>query len=335
LIEKPVAGNRNGRPGFSVSASGVLVYGSEGQGLANQNRQLVFEDRNGKIATVGNPTNSVVSRLSPDGKRVAFSESAGAGRRNLWIYDIGRNVRMRLTTAAMADMPVWSPDGTQLVFQETQGTEESAIYQVPANAAVPEQVLLPPEAGFVLAPLDWSPDGRFLIFRKDKLGSIAGDLWVLPLFGDRKAYPYLVSPFTKGRAVLSPNGRWLAYVSNESGTQEVFVQPFPNAASGKWQISTEGGTFPKWRRDGHELYYLDFNRRVIAVSVSTERDFAVKGSTTLFDTNLFLSTITVNYSPFDVAGEGEHFLLLSTSETVPQFPGLKVVLNWDSALKSQ
>jgi Tol biopolymer transport system component len=147
------------------------------------------------------------------------------------------------------------------------------LYEKSVNGAVPEGVLLQSERGSVVAR-DWSLDGRWIAFEKFAPGS-QRDIWTLPLFGDRKPTPYLTSAFDEALPALAPNGQWLAYVSNESGADQVMVQSFPDPSRGKWQVSTNGGTFPRWRRDGRELHYVGSDSRMMAVSVVTDTNFVV------------------------------------------------------------
>src|SRR5262249_11042747 len=141
-----------------------------------------------------------------------------------------------------------------------------ALYEKSSNGAASEHLLFQPdpETGYGLQ--DWSLDGRQIIFYQRKVRGLENEFWVLPLFGDRKPFLFLSSPFFLGNATLSPNGRWLAYVSNESGTFQVIVRPFPDPSRGKWQISPDGGLYPRWRRDGRELFYLDSKARIVSVS---------------------------------------------------------------------
>jgi Tol biopolymer transport system component len=174
------------------------------------------------------PLGASVLRLSPDGKRVAYSEGSGVtgNEDDLWIYDLDRNIRTRLTTDPGVDhMPVWSPDGSRLVFDSSRGQSANdghALFEIPANGATPERLLFEPELGTTTGARDWSRDGRLIVFGVGPRSSRTvgrppnGDLWVLPLSGDRKPFPYLATPHDESEASPSPHGRWLAYTSNES-----------------------------------------------------------------------------------------------------------------------
>jgi Tol biopolymer transport system component len=216
------------------------------------------------------------------------------------------------------------------MFSSARTAAATSIYEMPANGATPEQILLPTEGGFNIGPQDVSSDGKVLVFGKGRSGT--RDLWVLPLSGDRKPFPYLATAYDEWQAKLSPNGRWLAYATNESGDYQVIVRPFPDAAGGKFQISPDGGSAPRWRKDGRELYYVDSQGRIVAVPVSTDAAFR-------FDKPMRLvnlpSAVPSNFtSPYDAAADGQRFLLtIPTTRLAATDPPLIVTLNWATALK--
>jgi Tol biopolymer transport system component len=336
-----------GQSAFYASDEGTLIYRKGSVVERPGTRQWVWKDRAGNTrGTLDLPlTANVDLRLSPDGTRVAYFNGGseafilGSGSGDVWIYDLDRNLPTRLTTdAAPSGFPVWSPDGTRVVFSSRRGTAAAtALYEKASNGAVPEQIVLQPESGTVVFARDWSQDGRFVVFEKFstlRRGLPRRELWMLPMSGERKPSPYLATAFDEGQPVLSPDGRWLAYVSNETLTNQVVVQPFPDPSSGKWQISADGGVYPRWRHDGRELYYLDPQRRIVAVAVGAEGGFTVGKPTPLFETGLPFSSNGPPV-PYDVSGDGQRFLI-----AVPQDPSppttnatpITVVLNWQSAL---
>jgi len=338
-----------GQSAFYASNEGTLIYrkGSVVQGQGT--RQWLWMDRTGKTSgTIHLPLNvNADLRLSPDGKQVACFEGGidafvlGGGSNDIWLYDLDRNLSTRLTTDAAPDgFPVWSPDGTRLVFSSRRGNAATALYEKPSNAAVPEQIVFQPESGTAVFAGDWSLDGRFVVFEK-VMPSGTGrrrDLWMLPMSGERKPSAYLATPFDEGQPVLSPNGKWLAYVSNEARTYQVVVQPFPDPSSGKWQISTDGGVYPRWRRDGRELYYLDRQRRIVAVSVTEEGGFKIGKTTPLFETALPFPDGPPTFVPYDVSADGQRFLISVRQDQLPPATNstptpITVVLNWTAALK--
>jgi Tol biopolymer transport system component len=252
------------------------------------------------------------------------------------VYDLDRHIKTRLTTDPAVDhSPVWSPDGTRLIFDShrapsegPQGADgEAGLYEKPANGATPERPILDREDGVQHSPRDWSQDGRTLIFSKQG-ESGRWNLWGLPLAGDRKPFPYRSGAFSENEAALSPNGRFLAFTSNESGKNEVIVQPFPDPSRGRWQISTEGGSAPRWRRDGRELFYLDLKGRLIGVSVTTTPDFSIQQQTLQIQTPV-PSPLPVGgvLFPYDVAPDGERFLLTAPITGAVATP-ISVRVNW-------
>jgi dipeptidyl aminopeptidase/acylaminoacyl peptidase len=208
------------------------------------------------------------------------------------------------------------------------------LFEKPANGITPERLLLEPEAGMGLGPLDWSRDGRLIVLTNNKAGSANDDLWVLPLSGNRQAFPYLTTPFDESEASLSPNGRWLAYTSNESGSYQVIVRSFPDPSRDTRQISTQGGAHPRWRGDGREIYYLDPNRRIVAVAIRAEQNLDVGRSTPLFDTPLSFPTQPAGpaYS-YDVTADGQQFLISAPPDSTSG--PIMVVLNWAAGLQRQ
>ena len=181
----------------------------------------------------------------------------GQGAMDIWLLDLERDgLPTRFTFDAAADVvPVWSPDGSRVAFSSSrQGNLD--LYQKASSGAGAEELLLADDGNSI--PTSWSPDGRFLLYSRVGLQS---DIWVLPLFGDRKPFPFVQMPANQGNARFSPDGRWIVYTSIESGRTEVYVAPFSSsggAPAGKRQISTGGGTQPNWRQDGREIVYLTF-----------------------------------------------------------------------------
>src|SRR5262249_47421374 len=158
---------------------------------------------------------------------------------------------------------VWSPDGQRIIFQSSADLNQPNILaEVPANGATPPQQFLPAEPDATLTPLDWSRDGKFLLFRKSRVGSLAGDFWTLSMT-DLKQTPYLISAFNKTRPRFSGDGHWVAYDAAESDINQVFIQSFPDSKIAKYPVSTEGGVHPLWRGDGRELFYLDLSGQLL------------------------------------------------------------------------
>ena len=310
---------------FSVSENGVLVYYA---GEEVEKAQLTWVDRGGKqIATVGQPGSYVVLRLSPDDKRVALPQRDPQTKTlDIWLMELARGTLSRFTFDPASDnFPVWSPDGTRIVFASSRGGHND-LYGKPSSGAGNDEELL--KSGEQKAPLDWSQDGRFIAYQVLS-AKTREDIWILPLDGNRQPFPFLQTPFTEQGAQFSPDGRWIAYTSNETGTREVYVQSFP-AAGGKWQISSGGGTMPKWRRDGKELFYTN-GGKLMSVEVKTGGSTFDAGTpTVLFENRAF--ALRGPAAAFDATADGQRFLVPIPVEETTSTP-ITVVLNWTAGLR--
>ncbi|HYW47626.1 MAG TPA: protein kinase, partial [Bryobacteraceae bacterium] len=317
---------------FAVSANGVLAYRSGGLGGSSQ---LVWFDREGKsLGTVGSPATYSGVALSPDGKRVAVDLTDATGNQDVWVLDVARGNPTRFTFDPARDfLPVWSPDGTKLVFASDRAVAAGNydIYQKDSSGSANEQLLL--KSG---RPQDWSADGRYLLYERFD-PKTREDLWILPMFppGDRKPMPYLQTPSNERQGHFSPDGRWIAYASDESGPGQyhVYVQSFP-AGAGKFQVSTgTGGGQPRWRRDGKELFYVAADGRLMAVEVKTAPRFEYGVPQALFNPRNPGGGSMSNYVGYDVAADGKRFLVNTVStvtENAAPAP-ITVVLNWQRA----
>src|SRR5439155_25305529 len=210
--------------------------------------QITWFDRAGhQVAPIGERADYGHVEISPDGKRAAVSApDPASGSRDLWIFDLTRGVRTRLTfDAADDDSAVWSPDGDRIVFRSNRNGHRD-LFQRASNGTGTDTELFADDHN--KTPLSWSPDGRFILFTSDEGG---GHLWALPLAGNKKPLPFRQTTFRETEAQFSPGSDWIAYVSNESGRNEVYVAPFPGPGA-RFQISMAGGSQPRWRRDGKE-----------------------------------------------------------------------------------
>jgi WD40 repeat protein len=318
---------------FSVSGDSSLTVQAA---LAFPLSQLTWFDRNGGHASVvGQPGYILHLSLSPDGKRVALSRfsspspSAGA---DIWLYDLERRSESRFTFKGSNFAPVWSPDGTSIAYAHDGG-----LYQKHTSGTGQEEVLLIGENG--LRPRSWSRDGRFLTLMSSDSGSM--HLVVLPLQGERKPERFVASEFQETQGQFSPDGKWMAYTSNESGQYEVYVEAFPRepGAEGKWKVSTAGGEDPHWRPDGKELFYLDQGGRLFAVPVQNsgaKPGFGMGAPQALFDTRLSQFDRRIGGFPgppsYDVAPDGTRFLVRVIQEQGKEAP-LVLVTNWQALLK--
>ncbi len=321
------------RGSFTASDQRTLVYQP---GAATTAMTLSWRDRSGKeTSQLSVPDSYHQIELSPDDKKIVVS--LGEPLAALWTLDLERNTRTRLTFGNENDSnPVWSPDGSRIAFTRGGGVASEGglvLLSKASNGAGPEkQVLqLDPANGLQQALCDWSPDGRYLIFRTGTTAIGTGfDLWVVPLFGDGKPFAYETAAGDQTLAQFSPDGRWVSYVSTETGRSEIFVAPFPPNGA-KYQVSTSGGTMPRWRRDGKELFFGGLgSSRLMAAAVSDKGpNFEVNGIRPLFDTNNMSPNIAS--AQYDVTADGQRFLAITTGDagTLP----LTLVQNWTAELK--
>ena len=308
---------------FSVSDTGVLVYQSGGTART----QLVWVDRSGKqLGSPGPPGDYLSLALSPDEKRVAIERfDALTGTPDIWLLDLARGISSRFTSdPAYDDYPVWSPDGSRIVFASNRDGAWN-LYQKLSSGAGSEEALL--KSSDQKRPNDWSLDGRFILYQQLSPDT-QWDLWVLPLFGDRQPIPFLQTKFNEQRGVFSPDARWIAYESDDSGSFQVCVRSFP-PSGGKSQISSEGGRWPRLRRDGKELFYLAANGKLMAVEVKANASgFEFSVPKPLFEAH----TVTRLFASYAVTADGQRFLLNTPVEESAAAP-ITVVLNWAAEVK--
>jgi eukaryotic-like serine/threonine-protein kinase len=259
--------------------------------------------------------------LSPDGRNVALDRNDEQLTSAVWRLDLVRGALSRLSFGAGSALaPAWSPDGSRVAYTCAQ---LASLCVRAASGAGNEEVLLTSEAAKSVD--DWSPDGKLLLFEEVSPGMLAG-LWTLPLAGERKPAPYLQTSFNDTHARFSPDGRLVAYTSNESGRDEVYVQTFP-AGGGKWQISTDGGDQAQWRADGKELFFLGLDRKLRAVAVRTEHGFEPGMQRLLFATRTNVPAGLATRAYYAVAADGQRFLVDAIVSDGSRIP-ITVVLGW-------
>jgi hypothetical protein len=322
VAEHVMQGANIGFGSFSASSNGILVYRSSGP-LGN--RELVWLDRAGKRA--GEATKPVAMQnesppaLSPDNKTIAISIGTPSSQADLWLQDVGRNVLTRFTFGSgTAAGPIWSPDGGRIVYQMLPlGGVSANVYLRSVSGVAPEELLLQDRADAV--PMDWSPDGKWLLFEQRNAKNEL-DLWLLPMEGERKPIPYLLSAFSEANGRFSPDGKWVAYASNESGKYEVYVRAFSGGV--KYQVSTQGGNSPAWRHDGKELYYLSSDQKLEAVPVKFGSGLVFGPAQALFD-----ATGLADYAP---TRDGQRFLVNVPAGGIAP-PTITAVINWQAAFK--
>jgi len=308
---------------FGVSAAGTLAFLS-GQATTGE-VQLTWLDRKGNaIGKVGPPGNYGQLTLSPDQRNVALEVNAPGGA-DVWVMDVVRGVATRLTTAPGFDgNPVWAPDGLSLAFN-TSTDKGAGVHRKGLRANDSETALMDsPDNDY---PEDWSRDGRTLFYKRvDAKG--AESLWAQPLEGGGDAVPLVSNGFPVDEPQLSPDGAWFAYISRESGRDEVYLEPFRHEGE-RVRVSTNGGGQPKWRRDGKELFYVTPENHLVAVSVhATASHIEVGLPVDLFVVPVVTGTILDDYA---ASADGQRFLV-KQPVSGSRKPQLHVVTNWTSLL---
>ncbi len=323
VVEGLLHSTTSGAAQYSISGTGTLVYIS-GASYSDQ-RKLVWVNRRGEAQVLAAPARAYVfPRLSPDGKQVGVATTEQESQ--VWLYDLSRETLTRFTFDGTLNLnTVWTPDGKRILFQSNKDGPPNVYWQQADGSGGLERLT---NSEFVHFPMSMSPDGQFLAY--GEINPTTGyDLWVLRL-KDGQAQPFLRTPFTESVPQFSPDGHWLAYISNESGRYEVYVQPYPGPG-GKWQISTDGGTEPVWNPNGRELFYRD-GSKMMSVEISTQTGFTTGKPHMLFEGPYLPSPATTpNY---DVSRDGQRFLMLKSSATGEEAATqINVVFNWCEELK--
>jgi Tol biopolymer transport system component len=303
-------------PYWSVAAaSGAVLAFVSGQRGGNQ---YVWRDRKGRNIGIAGDA-GVVVMISPDGTRLVGDRGG-----DIWLLEFARGVTSRLTFAPPASSnPIWSPDGRYVAYAKI-GT---GIYRKLASGAGAEELLVRTKA--LAVPKSWSPDGRFIVYAQIN-AETGSDLLAIPVQTAAKPFVVVQTPGTDDQGQFSPDGRWLAYTSNESGISEVYVVPFPaSATGGKWLVSRGGGVQPRWNRNGRELFYISPDWKMMAVEVTRQPVFQAGTPRPLFQTEMVDTGIRTGPMSWDLAPDGNRFLIIS--ENSGETPSLSVVLNWRAA----
>ena len=307
-----------GQAEFSLSRNGTLVY-APGDSWGVDYR-VVWVDRDGGVEPLIETRRAFRSaRLSPDGRSVALGlEGANI---SVWVYDLSRGILTQLAAGYNHRAPVWTPSGDRVTFMSARAGK-AEIYWRPADGSAEAEPLSRGEHGRV--PLSWTPDGKTLVFEESHPDT-GRDIWMLSLEGEATETPLLQTESNESGAAISPNGRWMAYASDESGQQEIYIRAFP-AQGGKWQVSTEGGTLPRWNSNGRELFFRQGNK-LMTVDVRTESELTLGRPRELFE----------RFSPFggeyDVDKDGQRFVMADASVSREAPTQLILVQNWAEELK--
>ncbi|MGH9862509.1 MAG: protein kinase domain-containing protein [Candidatus Acidiferrales bacterium] len=317
VVEGVMMNPSTGAVHFDLSADGSLLY-LPGSARAVEH-PLFWVDRKGVARPAMEGRRAFIGpRLSPDGSRLAVE--IGGPTTDIWVYDLARQTLTRLTFEGSNFVPFWTPDGKRIVFSSDRAGVPNLFWKA-ADGSAPEERLT--TSGSPQFASSVSPDGQRVLFR-ESTSSTASDVMVLPLEGERKPQPFVQTSFEERYARFSADGGWVAYMSNESGQPEVYVQPYPGPG-GKWQISTEGGTEPVWSRDGRELFYRNGNK-LMAVSVQTRSGFQASTPRMLFEGPYELGTARA--TNYDVAPDGQRFVMIKLDEQATGSSQLNVVLHW-------
>jgi len=326
-LAENIQGERAGALGvFSASQTGVLAYQTGGEIVGSN---LYWRDRSGKqIGPLGDSAGYMDLSISRDRQKVAVSIlDSSVGPPDIWIYEVSRGLRSRFTFDPGADRwPIWSPDGTRVVFSSNRKGQFNLYIKSYTGSGVEELLL---ETSLEQVPTDWSADGRYILFATRGDPKTQADVWALPLFGDRKPMPVVQTPFREHDAVFSPDGRWIAYTSDESGRDEVYVAPFPGLGR-KWQVSTSGGVLPRWPGTGSEVFFDGPGERIMAAAVSAHDDTFQAGQTQ----PLFEIRPQRPGTFFDVTPDGRQFLV-NTAAQVQNSTPMTLVVNWPADLRKK
>jgi Tol biopolymer transport system component len=288
---------------------------------------LVLVDPKGKtIVSLGQPEIFVNARLSKDSRKIAMDlYDTKIRNSDVYFYEIGRGVNTRFTFDPAVDMnPIWSPDGSKIVFSSDRKGHLDLFGKISSGAAN-EEVLV--ESGQNKAATDWSPDGKFVLFQSND-PKTKTDLWVVPMTGDRKPFPFLQTEYSELNARFSPDMKWIAYQSDESGPNQIYVRPFPGPGA-KWQISASGGTRPSWNRNGKEIFYLH-GGKIMSAEVNGNGSTFEPGKVRLHFDPLSIGATVVR----DISGDGQSILVEIPRSRQSATP-LTLIVNWDAELKKK
>ncbi|MEI6667760.1 MAG: protein kinase [Acidobacteriota bacterium] len=313
--------------GFSVSQTGMLAYQGAG---AQAPSELGWFDRTGRrIGSVGEPSLFGDVVLSPDGTRLATRViEPPRATSNIRVYDLARDAAIRLTAGSMDDSdPVWSPTGDRIVFASARTGLDDLYLMTSSGAGSPDLLL---SDGSWKEATSWSRDGQFILFHAPTTKT-ADDLWVLPLAGDRKPFVFLQTPFSEAWGQIAPDGRWIAYQSDESGRPEIYLTSFPRSGA-IVPISRTGGVYPRWRGDSQELYYLTPEGKLMAAAVRLDSARPQIGAVQELFATRAVANLHFPGFPYDVTADGKRFVINSALQSATMATPLTLIVNWQTGL---
>ena len=332
-VVREVVTTPTGTPDAVVANDGTLVYVPVG--AAADGRTLVWVDRQGREEPITAPPRAYAyPRLAPDGTRLALTITDQEGDVDIWLWDLVRAMLTRVTFDPGVDTyPVWTPDSRRLLFSSDRAGARSLFGQAADGTGAIERLT---ESRNIQNPTAISPDSARLVFTENVPGT-GEDVMTLPLSGNRRAAPLIQTPFVERNAEVSPDGHWLAYQANDSGQFEIYVRPFPDVTTGRWQVSTGGGTRPLWARNGQELFYLAPTGALMRVGVERGNTWAATPPVTLLEGRYYAGAggLIVGRT-YDVSPDGRRFLMIKPgggTDSTAAPTGLVVVQNWFEELK--
>jgi len=332
LISDAIPSTMTGPVDFAVSTTGTIIYAVDD---ATDRRELVWVSRTGGRepfdpnwkAAFGSPV------LSPDGSRVAVA-IRNATTSDIWIQRVTGGAPVKLTFVNRSnDEPAWSPDGRSVSFISGVGNTGAVgdVWVRSVDGAATNSVLV--DADRPISEQVWAPDGRTLLVRTTTPSAGAGDILMARPSSGSAPLPLVATKSTEYNPVVSPDGKWLAYVSNETGQLEVYVVPFPEAGSSKWQVSTAGGTVPRWSRRGDEIFFLDPQSNMISARVTTVPTFGLQGQTRLFSASEYVRA-AISRRSYDVSADGQRFLMVQRASNAAT-ARIVVVENWFEEMRAK
>jgi serine/threonine protein kinase len=333
--------NRVGGINYAVCDSGTLAYISGSADATAAARTLWWVDPTGKDEPLAaGAKNYANPGISPDGTKVALSIGE-EGNRDIWIWHLARKTLTRLTfDPAIEISPLWTPDGKRVFFTSNRGEATTGIYWKAADGTGKDESLIS-VPGHIIRPASWADDGKTMILADWDVKAGNYDIGTMPMEGDRKVRLLLMEKHHEAQPKISPDGRWMAYTSNESGQSQIYVRPFPQVEGGRWQISSTGGDSPLWSKDGRELFYRNQDL-VMAVPVKTDPAFSYETPKILFRgtyVGAVFSFISYDFTAWDISSDGNRFLMMKEpTATTSQAGGprrINIVLNWLDELKQR